>query len=67
MTVDGDPCRRRQRRGEVECLASLDVDSSGEGLLEDDDVEADLFPGLDDDEEEWWWPVTASTTSGGGA
>jgi hypothetical protein len=67
MAVNGEPCRRRRHHGEVGCLTSLAVSSSGEGLLEDEGVEADLFLGLDDNKEGWWWPTTVSTTSSGGA
>jgi hypothetical protein len=62
MVVDSDPCGRSQWRGEVGHLASLAVGSSEEGLLEDEGIQADLFPSLDDDEEGWWWSLMASTT-----
>jgi hypothetical protein len=59
--------QRRQRCGEVGHLASLAINSSGEGLLEDEGIELDRFPDLDSDEEGWWWQPTVSTMSGRGA
>jgi hypothetical protein len=53
MAVDGDSCRRRRRRGEVGRLASMAIGLSEELLLEDEGVEAGLFPALDNDEERW--------------
>jgi hypothetical protein len=53
MAVDGDSCRRRWRRGEVGRLASMAIGLSEELLLEDEGIEAGLFPALDNDEERW--------------
>jgi hypothetical protein len=64
MVVDGDPCGRRQRRGEVDRPASLVVGSSGEAVLEDG-AEVGLCPALDSDKDGWWQLVMVSRDGGG--
>jgi hypothetical protein len=56
--VDGESCGRIRRP------ASMAVGLNEELLLEDEVIEAGLFPGLDINDERWWWPATTSRDSG---
>jgi hypothetical protein len=66
MEHDGrcDPCRRSWKSGQVSRPASLAIGLSGEPVLEDEGVEAGLFPGLDSDGEGWWRRVMVSRDGG---
>jgi hypothetical protein len=65
--VDDDPCGRIRWCEDIDRLASIAIGSHGEVLLEDEGVEAGIFPGLDGDEEGWWWLTTVRSEAGGSA
>jgi hypothetical protein len=67
MVVDGDPCERRRRHGEVGHPVSMAIGLSEELLLEDESIKAGLFPVLGSNEEGWWRPTTTRRKAGGGA
>jgi hypothetical protein len=56
--IDGESCGRIRRP------ASMAVGLNEELLLEDEFIEAGLFPSLDINDERWWWPATTSRDSG---
>jgi hypothetical protein len=59
--VDGDPCRRRRRRGEQRLPASLASNSSCKPVLLDEGMMAVPRVRSNGDGTGWWWLATVNT------